>query len=131
MTLFFGSVLSPNQPRHRFDDVRNMNKTNMHSMAKPQKPNAKNIAIGSLISCALFGVSVGASAQSIEQIRWKGEEQVRKILGEPQNKRGPVGTHASYTMWDYGDYTVAFANKKAFHMFRKNSLKKVDLNENR
>jgi hypothetical protein len=38
-------------------------------------------------------------AQNIDQIRWKSAEQVRVILGEPETITPPVGTHASYTMW--------------------------------
>lgn len=84
-----------------------------------------SFAVTALLSASLV------SAQSLEQIRWKGEDKVREILGEPQSTRGPVGTHASYTMWEYPEYTVAFANKKAFHMFRRNSLKKMSIEENR
>jgi len=72
-----------------------------------------------------------SSAQSIEQIRWKSEEQVRRILGEPQSTTGPVGTHANYTIWEYPEFKVAFANKRAFHLFHKDSLKKLSINENR
>lgn len=79
----------------------------------------------------VFATPFALNAQSIEQIRWKGEDQVRQILGEPLNTKGPVGTHARYTMWEYPDFTVAFSNSKAFHLFRKNSLKNVELEENR
>lgn len=64
-----------------------------------------------------------AMAQNIDQIRWKSAEQVRSILGEPQSVTPPVGTHATYTMWKYDNYTVAFANGRAFHLFSKTSLR--------
>ncbi len=80
---------------------------------------------------ALLGVVSQTFAQDIDQIRWKSEEQVRAILGEPQSVTPPIGTHASYTMWKYQEYTVAFANGKAFHLFNKNSLRKFELQENR
>lgn len=67
----------------------------------------------------------------IDNIRWKTESQVRELLGEPNSVHGPVGTHATYTLWKYSDYTVAFANQRAFHLFDKNSLTKFELNENR
>lgn len=69
------------------------------------------------------------NAQSVEQVRWKSESQVREILGEPNNITAPVGTHATYTMWKYDNFTVAFANSKAFHLFNVDSLRKVELNE--
>jgi hypothetical protein len=78
--------------------------------------------------CCLVGQ---AMAQNVDQIRWKNTEQVRAILGEPQSITPPIGTHASYTMWQYDTYTVAFANGKAFHLFGKNSLRNIDLRENR
>lgn len=84
----------------------------------------------SVTLCALLFSSV-TNAQSISEIRWKSMQQVRQVLGEPVNVRGPVGTHANYTMWEYPDFTVAFSNEKAFHLFRKNSLKKIRLEENR
>lgn len=71
------------------------------------------------------------SKMDIDRIRWKTESQVRELLGEPTSVHGPVGTHASYTLWKYPDYTVAFANQRAFHMFDKNSLHKIELNESR
>jgi len=85
-----------------------------------------------MLSVVVFaGLTGQAFAQNVDQIRWKGESQVRTILGEPQSVTPPVGTHASYTLWKYDGYTVAFANGRAFHLFGKNSLRKVDLNENR
>ncbi len=58
-----------------------------------------------------------AQAQSREQIRWKTEAQVRAILGEPNSVTAPVGTHKSYTLWKYETFTVAFSNKRAFHLW--------------
>lgn len=77
------------------------------------------------------GVSNSDINVDIEQIRWKSESQVRALLGDPNSVHGPVGTHASYTLWKYDDFTVAFANNRAFHLFDKNSLKKFELQENR
>lgn len=80
-------------------------------------------------SVALFSTS--ASAQNINDIRWKTESQVRAALGEPNSMSVPIGTHASYTLWQYDNFTVAFANNRAFHMFNKDSLQRMDLNEKR
>jgi len=81
-----------------------------------------------LVFCA---ASYPATAQNVEQVRWKSESQVRQILGEPISKTAPVGTHASYTLWKYDGFTVAFSNNRAFHLFKNSSLNKVGLNENR
>lgn len=72
-----------------------------------------------------------ALAQSIDQVRWKSTDQVRAIFGEPQSVSSPVGTHARYVMWQYDGFTVAFANGKAFHLFKKDSLNRLQLEENR
>ena len=83
-----------------------------------------------LISAAVI-FSSPSHAQSIDQVRWKSESQVRELYGEPTSISSPVGTHASYTMWKYDDFTVAFANNKAFHLFKKDSLRKIVIEENR
>ena len=71
-------------------------------------------------------------AQSDADIRWKSESQVRSLYGDPNSIQGPIGTFASYTLWKYDDFTIAFANNRAFHYFDKNSLRKeVELEENR
>lgn len=70
-------------------------------------------------------------AQNVEQVRWKGEAQVRDLYGEPQSVTAPVGTHATYKLWKYDDFTVAFANSKAFHLFKNDSLRKIKIEENR
>lgn len=88
----------------------------------------QKVLLAVMICSCLIGQ---AMAQNIDQIRWKSAEQVRVILGEPETITPPVGTHASYTMWQYDNYTVAFANGKAFHLFAKNSLRNIDLRENR
>lgn len=88
----------------------------------------KKILIGLLLSSSISGF---AQAQNLNDVRWKTEAQVRQILGEPNDVSRPVGTHATYVMWKYDDFTVAFANSRAFHMFRKDSLKKIVLEENR
>ncbi len=91
----------------------------------------KRIGCFGVFSMATIVVSASVSAQSIEQVRWKSEQQVSNLLGKPQSKSTPTGTHASYTLWKYDDFTVAFANNRAFHLFKKDSLKKVVLEENR
>jgi hypothetical protein len=94
----------------------------------------KNLSkpIGVLVSLLLVSaLPNSAAAQDVGQIRWKSEDQVRQILGEPLSTTAPVGTHATYTLWKYDGYTVAFANSKAFHLFRTGSLDKMELNENR
>jgi len=68
-----------------------------------------------------------AQDASAVDIKWKTESQVRNLLGEPISIHGPVGTHASYTLWKYQNMYVAFANNKAFHRFEPGSLKKVEL----
>lgn len=72
-----------------------------------------------------------ANAQSINDVRWKSASQVRQILGEPISISQPKGTHATYTMWRYPGYTVAFSNNKAFHLFQNDSLRQFELRENR
>jgi len=74
----------------------------------------------------------GVQAQHVDEVRWKSEAQVRALYGDPDSISQPTGTHASYVMWNYPEFTVAFANNKAFHLFKKDSLKKTfELNENR
>ena len=86
----------------------------------------------------LFVLSLGSiffvtatHAQSVDDVRWKSEEQVRQILGDPLSSTPPVGTHATYTLWKYENFTVAFANSRAFHLFDKNSLRRFALEEER
>ncbi len=78
---------------------------------------------------ALFPLA--SYAQNVEEVRWKSEAQVRALYGEPDSISQPTGTHATYIMWKYPDFTVAFANNRAFHLFKKDSLKRFELNENR
>jgi len=66
---------------------------------------------------------------NIDEIQWKSESKVESMLGTPNSVRGPIGTHASYTLWQYDDYTVAFSNGRAFHVFDKDSLKRFELNQ--
>lgn len=84
---------------------------------------------------AMFLAYTGAigvvSAQDITDIRWKSADNVRAMYGEPQSVRGPIGTHASYTMWSYDGFVVAFANDKAFHLFSTAAADSMDLNEER
>jgi len=88
-------------------------------------------AIGLTVLMVMFIAVPPSWAQNVDQVRWKSESQVRDLLGNPNSIHGPVGTHASYTLWKYDDFTVAFANNRAFHLFDKDSLKKLELNENR
>ena len=76
------------------------------------------------------GSSIDSQAL-LTDLRWKSEEQVRAQLGDPDSVRGPIGTHASYQLWDYPEFSVAFANNRAFHLFDKNSLHRMELNEDR
>lgn len=99
----------------------------LKTIMKIQKPGFITLLI--VASFTLFGGS--ASAQNINDIRWKSEAQVRSTLGEPNSVSAPIGTHATYTLWQYDNFTVAFANSKAFHLFNRNSLKDVKLNEKR
>lgn len=89
----------------------------------------KGIATKGLWLLGLMTISVWTHAQTVEQVRWKSESQVRETLGEPISMTAPVGTHATYTMWKYDKFTVAFANSKAFHLFNTDSLKKLELDE--
>lgn len=79
----------------------------------------------------LTALSLNSYAQDINEIRWQSEERVRSLYGEPNNIVGPIGNHASYTLWKYSNFTIAFANQRAFHVFDKDSLHKIELNENR
>ena len=93
--------------------------------------NKKFIQHATLGLCLFAATASQALAQSVEQIRWKSTSQVRAILGEPENVTSPVGTHASYVLWSYQNFTVAFANGKAFHLFKKNSLNNLSIDEKR
>ena len=84
-----------------------------------------------IVFTALFLMTGLAQAQNIQDIRWKSASQVRAILGESQSISSPVGTHATYTMWRYADFTVAFSNNKAFHLFRNDSFSQYRIQENR
>ena len=84
-----------------------------------------------ILFMALLFTAGMANAQSINDVRWKSANQVRQILGEPISISEPTGTHATYTMWRYADFTVAFSNNKAFHLFQNNSLRQFELRENR
>ncbi|WP_353410700.1 hypothetical protein [Arenicella sp. 4NH20-0111] len=83
--------------------------------------------IASILFLCLISVAAPkiVHAQSIEDVRWKSEAQVEKLLGQPQRKTSPVGTHASYTLWKYDGFTVAFADSKAFHLFKDDSLNEL------
>ncbi|MFT7524898.1 MAG: hypothetical protein ACI9LY_000030 [Arenicella sp.] len=91
----------------------------------------KSIPVISLMLLALSSTLAFAQAPDLQEIRWKSESQIRSLLGEPESIRGPIGTHASYELWGYAEFTVAFANERVFHMFKKDSLTKLEINENR
>lgn len=92
---------------------------------------SKSILLMCAILLAVSSTSAFAEAPDIQEIRWKSESQVRALLGEPESVRGPIGTFASYKLWNYTDFTVAFANERVFHMFKNDSLTKFEINENR
>ena len=73
------------------------------------------------------GAAVNQEGITLKQIQWKSEQQVRSLMGDPDSIKGPVGTHAAYTLWHYPNVAVAFANKRVFHLFRKDSLRKLQL----
>lgn len=95
------------------------------------KSAIKHAARYSLFALALTGFSQTTLSQSVEDVRWKSEEQVRAMYGEPESISEPVGTHATYSLWKYENFTVAFANNRAFHLFDKDSLRKFELEEDR
>lgn len=76
--------------------------------------------------------STSLKAQETRDIRWKTEAQVRALYGQPNSIQGPIGTHASYSLWKYENFTVSFANNRAFHLFRRDSLTRtIELQEQR
>lgn len=91
----------------------------------------KSILVLSVILLALSSTLGFAQAPDLQEIRWKSETQIRSLLGEPEGIGGPIGTHASYQLWHYAEFTVAFANERVFHIFKKDSLTKSEINENR
>jgi len=93
--------------------------------------NQRFIRSAALISLMLLAGASQALAQTVDQVRWKSTDQVRSVLGEPQTVTSPVGTHASYVLWKYESFTVAFANGKAFHLFKRNSLNNLSIDEKR
>ncbi len=95
------------------------------------KSGPKSILVMSVMLLVLSSTLAFAQAPDLQEIRWKSETQIRSLLGEPESIRGPIGTHASYELWHYAEFTVAFANERVFHMFKKDSLTKPEMNENR
>lgn len=102
-------------------------------MIKKINTKVNQLVKGFITILALSFILIQTSfAQNTEQVRWKSESQVRSLYGQPNSIQGPIGTFASYTLWKYDDFTIAFANNRAFHFFEKNSLRKqVGLEENR
>lgn len=84
--------------------------------------------IAAITLCFSVSTAFAETHPRINEIRWKSEDQVRSILGEPNQVRGPIGTHAQYELWTYSDFTVAFANNRAFHMFGKKE-QSIDLDQ--
>lgn len=110
-----------------FDNVTIYPKLRMEIKVLNQRFKLKILLIA--LTATLFTTAV--NAQDVSQVRWKSEAQVTEILGEPQSKSPPIGTHATYSLWTYDGYVVAFANSRAFHLFRIDSLKKMELEEDR
>lgn len=99
---------------------------------KPTSTQAKIMKTTVVLFCSLlFFMANTAQAQSIKDVRWKSSSEVRSVLGEPLSISSPTGTHATYTMWKYATFTVAFSNDRAFHLFQNDSLRKIKLQENR
>ena len=91
-----------------------------------------SLGVALAVGLSLASFSQLTQAQEVKDVRWKSESHVRNLYGEPNTIQGPIGTHASYTLWKYDDFSVAFANNRAFHLFNKDSLTKtVELEENR
>ena len=94
---------------------------------------------GSFKRALLLGLMCVASSSSVfaqnsveqrlSELRWKSESTVKSSLGEPASIRGPIGTHASYALWNYEDLTVAFADGRVFHVFNSYSMNKETTDE--
>lgn len=95
-----------------------------------QKLIAKTLVVLALSLASLGSISA-VNAQDVSEVRWKSADKVRAMYGEPQSVRGPIGTHASYTLWSYEGFVVAFANEKAFHLFNTLAGESINLNEDR
>ena len=83
---------------------------------------------------SVFAQQSGSSVDPqtlLSDLRWKSESEVRNRLGDPQSIRGPIGTHASYQLWNYEGFSVAIADNRVFHLFDESSLRKMQLEENR
>jgi len=70
-----------------------------------------------MIALSVSGVYQVSFAQDVNEVRWKSESHVKSLYGEPNSVQGPIGTHATYELWKYDSFTVAFANNRAFHLF--------------
>ncbi|MFT6046580.1 MAG: hypothetical protein ACI9WC_002287 [Arenicella sp.] len=92
---------------------------------------SKTILVISVCLLAISAAPAFAQAPDLQEIRWKTESHIRSLLGEPESIRGPIGTFASYKLWKYADFTIAFADERVFHVFKKDSLTKFEMNENR
>lgn len=65
------------------------------------------------VSCTgIFPVTQAAQISNDINLQWKTEQEVRDLYGEPLSIRGPIGTHASYQLWQYSDFSIAFVNKR-------------------
>ena len=66
---------------------------------------------------------------NLDEFRFRSDSFVLERLGEPQRRSEAIGTHASYSLWTYPNFTVAFANRRVIHVFSKDSLRRVELVE--
>jgi len=83
-----------------------------------------------MVALGISGVCQTSFAQDVSEVRWKSEAHVKSLYGEPNSIQGPIGTHATYQLWKYDNFTVAFSNSRAFHLFSTSSSK-MSLGENR
>lgn len=68
-----------------------------------------------LSRCSFLFILV--SSFTLAEVQWKTEDEIRDLYGEPIEISGPVGTHASYQLWSYEGFYVAFSDGRAFHRF--------------
>ncbi len=87
-----------------------------------------------LATLALAGVMLSGAAlgqgdvvevnQSLkEELRWQNQEAILQRFGEPLKRGATRGTHADYSLWEYSEFFVAFANQRVTHVFEKDSLR--------
>ena len=98
--------------------------------AHSNHPCAKPVLI-TLVTVWLLAASAVEASElpDREQLRFRSQSYVTAKLGEPDNKSTPIGTHAEYTLWYYPNFVVAFANGRVIHLFAKDSLHRITLND--